>query len=179
MIRLYVSKFDKDITRLIAHLPESWRPFFELISYIGHPVTISSIGLLVVMYGIFKHKPMIALTGTFVWLALLISTALKLLIERARPLTDYVAGMHIPSFSFPSGHTTGSTIAFGLLAFYSYYLLPRPFNYICLAVFSLLILLVGISRVYLGAHYPTDVIGGWILGGVILCVVIFVIKPLQ
>jgi len=133
---------------------------------------------MIVIYGLLKHKPMIILSGTLIWLALIVSTALKDITERTRPLTEYVTRMFVHSFSFPSGHTTGSTVAFGLLAYYCYHLLPSPLNYIALAFFTLLILLVGISRVYLGAHYPTDVIGGWILGGIVLGIVIFVIKPL-
>lgn len=178
MIGLNVTKFDEATIKLISNLPASLRPFFEFISYIGHPITTSSIAFMIVIYGVLKHKPALALSGTFVWLAMLISTALKHTTERARPLTEYVTKMFVHSFSFPSGHTTGSTVAFGLLAYYCYYLLPSPLNYIALAIFTLIILLVGISRVYLGAHYPTDVIGGWIVGGAVLSIVIFIIKPL-
>jgi len=179
MIRINISKFDEAAIKLISHLPSGLRPFFEFISFIGHPISTSLVGFVIIVYGLFKQKPTVALSGTFVWLALLLSTFLKHLVERTRPLTEYVAGMRIHSFSFPSGHTTGSTVAFGLLAYYCYHLLPAPFNYISLVVFIVLIILVGISRVYLGAHYPTDVIGGWVFGTIILSIVIFTIKPLS
>jgi len=179
MIGLKVSKFDEATIKLISNLPASLRPFFELISYIGHPITTSSIGFMIVVYGLLKHKPTVVLSGTFVWLVLIVSTILKNITERTRPLTEYVAGMYVRSYSFPSGHAAGSTIAFGLLAYYGYRLLPSPFNYITLAIFTSLVILVGISRIYLGAHFPSDVIGGWVLGGIILCIVIFIIKPLQ
>lgn len=179
MIVLNISKFDETTNKLISNLPTGLRPFFELISYIGHPITTSSIGFLIVVYGLLKHKPTIVISGTLVWLVLIVSTTTKNIIERTRPLTEYVAGMHFHSYSFPSGHTAGSTIAFGLLAYYCYHLLSSPLNYITLAIFTSIILLVGVSRVYLGAHYPSDVIGGWILGGVVLCTVIFIIRPLK
>lgn len=178
MIRITINKFDEAVIRLVSQLPRGMRPFFELMSYVGHPVTTCLIGLMIAFYGLAKQKPAIVLSGASVWLALLISTALKHVMERARPLTDYVAGMRIHSFSFPSGHTTGSTIAFGLLAYYGYHFLPSPFNYVALVFFVLLIFLVGISRIFLGAHYPTDVIAGWTLGAIILSLVIFVIKPI-
>jgi membrane-associated phospholipid phosphatase len=178
MIGINVSKFDKAAIELVSRLPPGLRPFFELISYIGHPITTSFIGFTIAVYGVFKQKPAIVLSGAFVWLALIISTIIKHAIERSRPLTEYVASMFVHSFSFPSGHTTGSTVAFGLLAYYGYHLLPSPFSYIAVVALILLILLVGVSRVYLGAHYPTDVIGGWALGAVVLGIVIFVIKPL-
>lgn len=178
MIRIDVSKFDKVAISLVARFPYGWRPFFECMSYIGHPVSTSLIGLVVAIYGVVQHKPAIFLSGASIWLALIISTIFKHIIERSRPITEYVAAMHIPSFSFPSGHTTGSTVAFGLLAYYAYHLLPQPFNYVLLALFIMIIIFVGISRVYLGAHYPTDVLGGWILGGIVLAIVIFGIRPL-
>lgn len=179
MIGLKISKFDETTIKLISIIPTSLRPFFELISYIGHPIITSSIGFVIVVYGLLTHKPTIIISGTFVWLVLIVSTILKNITERTRPLTEYAAGMYFHSYSFPSGHTVGSTIAFGLLAYYCYHLLLSPLNYITFAIFTSLILLVGISRVYMGAHYPSDVIGGWVLGGIVLCIVIFIIKPLK
>lgn len=178
MISISVTKFDKVAINAIARLPAYLHPFFEFISYVGHPITTCSLGFLIVVYGFIQHKPAILFSGASIWLALIISTTLKHLVERSRPFTEYVAAMHIPSFSFPSGHTTGSTVAFGLLAYYAYYLLPQPLNYILLVLLVALVILVGVSRVYLGAHYPTDVVGGWILGGIVLGIVIFVVKPL-
>lgn len=178
MIRINVSKFDEAVIRLISNLPTGLRPFFEFMSSIGHPIAISSIGFAVVVYGIFQHKTMMIVGGTFIWLTLLISTTSKRIIKRSRPLTKHVAGMRFHSFSFPSGHTMGSTVAFGLLAYYGSHFLSSPLNDIVLVLCVLLIFLVGISRLYLGAHYPTDVIGGWTLGAVILGVIVFVVNPL-
>lgn len=110
---------------------------------------------------------------------MLVSTILKNLTKRTRPLTDYVAGMRIRSFSFPSGHATGSTITFGLFAYYAIQHFAAPLSCLCLALCALAILSVGISRIYLGAHYPTDVIGGWLLGTTMLTIVILITGSLQ
>lgn len=169
---------DEAATRLIANIPESSRPFFVFMSQIGHPITISCTAGFIVLLGSFAAQLPIVFDGASIWLAMLISTTLKNLTRRARPLTDYVAGMRIRSFSFPSGHTTGSTITFGILAYYALQIVVAPFNYIILAVCSLLILSIGISRVYLGAHFPTDVIGGWVLGLITLAIAITVVGPL-
>lgn len=178
MISIAVSTFDKRAINLVSRLPPSLRPFFRIISHIGHPIPTSCIGGGIALWGIVQHSPALFFSGASVWIALLISTVLKRTIERSRPLTEYVTAMRIPSFSFPSGHTTGSTVSFGLLAYFAHGLLPHPFSYIVFLPLAALIILVGLSRVYLGAHYPTDVVGGWALGGIILTSIIFVIKPL-
>lgn len=178
MIHITVSKFDKEVIGLISRLPSLFRPLFKLMSHIGHPIITSSIGGVIALCGILQHAPVLFFSGGSIWIALLISTILKRTIERSRPLTEYVAAMRIPSFSFPSGHTTGSTVSFGLLAYFACILLPHPYSYIVCLSLAAIVVLVGLSRIYLGAHYPTDVVGGWALGGIILGVVIFVIKPL-
>lgn len=172
-----VSTFDEASTRLIAKLPPSSRGFFKLMSRVGHPITICCAGGVIASIGLINSAPAITLGGTFIWIAMLVSTTLKNLTKRSRPLTDYVAGMRIRSFSFPSGHTTGSTITFGLLAYYALHFLPTPLNSITAAIFVLTVISVGISRVYLGAHFPTDVIGGWLLGATALTVVMIIARP--
>jgi len=172
-----VTAFDGLATRLIAKLPSSSRGFFKLMSRIGHPITICCTAGVIVITGLINNVPTIVLDGAFIWIAMLISTTLKNLTKRSRPLTDYVAGMRIRSFSFPSGHTTGSTITFGLLAYYALHFLPTPLNSIAAAILALTIISVGMSRVYLGAHFPTDVIGGWLLGATALTVVMVIARP--
>ena len=173
-----VSTFDEASTRLIAKLPPSSRGFFKLMSRVGHPITICCIAGIIIIIGFLNSTPTITLGGAFIWIAMLVSTILKNLTKRSRPLTDYVAGMRIRSFSFPSGHTTGSTITFGLLAYYALHFLPTPLSSITIAILTLTIISVGVSRVYLGAHFPTDVIGGWLLGATILTVVMMIARPL-
>jgi hypothetical protein len=66
-----------------------------------------------------------------------------------------------PGFGFPSGHAQNSTVVWGMLAA----LLRRPWLW-GLAV--LLPLLIGFSRLYLGLHWPIDVVGGWVIGAIIV-----------
>jgi len=92
----------------------------------------------------------------------LVNRLLKLLIHRSRPIRV----LHVSSFSFPSGHTMAATIGYGMLAYVmATYWRPRGtkprFLFLAAAVLALA---VGVSRIYLGVHFPTDVIGGFAAG---------------
>ena len=92
------------------------------------------------------------------------NSMLKNYFDRPRPATvthiDQVGPL-----SFPSGHAMTSMIVYGSIAFLVSRLEPgRRLRYGTLIVASLLILLIGTSRMYLGVHYPSDVIGGYIAG---------------
>lgn len=148
-----------------------------LLTYIGEPIVTIGIGIVVMVYGL-TYRTRLLWAGAMVPLTLFVGSGLKLLFERARPMTDFAASMHIQTFSFPSGHSSGSMIAYGLLAYIAFMKLPQPYNYILAVPLIALPFLIGLSRVYLGAHFPSDVLAGWLLGGLALLIVIFVIRPL-
>ncbi|KZE66341.1 hypothetical protein AWM68_08230 [Fictibacillus phosphorivorans] len=95
--------------------------------------------------------------------------------ERDRPLYDRV--IEITGYSFPSGHAMISIAFFGLLSYllvqnYAFLRSYRKYIYLLTALF---VGSVGFSRVYLGVHYPTDVLGGFAAGGtwLLLCVLLY------
>jgi undecaprenyl-diphosphatase len=102
--------------------------------------------------------PLSALSGGMV------SELLKWLFDRARP--DVVPHLQsVVSASFPSGHAMQSAIVYLTLGALLMHTTPRRQTKIAgMAAAILLILPIGVSRVFLGVHYPTDVLGGWLLG---------------
>jgi undecaprenyl-diphosphatase len=179
MVKQDINKFDLALTNwVVTTFGQSTRPFFELMTLLGGPAPVCVIAAGVVGYGLTQHNMRLAISGAIIPLTLIVGTVLKMIFERARPMTEYALNMKIHTFSFPSGHSTGSTVAYGLLAYLAFIKLPAPWNYIAAIVLGLIPFFVGISRVYLGAHFPTDVVAGWILGLVALSVIILVIRPI-
>jgi len=175
-VRTYIHNFDLKLTLLI----QQWRGLempMTIFTTLGHPVTTMGVGLLIIFVGWFRTNARLAYAGMGVFVMLGIGSLLKLLLKRDRPLTEYVNNMMFTSFSFPSGHTVGSTVAYGLLAYLAWHMVPGPWNMIVAGLLIVLIVMVGISRVYLGAHFPSDVVAGWLLGLLGLLLIILIIKP--
>lgn len=177
-MREAIRVFDQRLTQYILHIPESWRGFFLLVTSLGDPIVTVGIGIIVTAIGWMQHNIRLCIAGASIWVTLLIGSGLKLLFGRARPVTEYAANLRIDTFSFPSGHSSGAMIAYGLIAYVCWQVLPQPWGWIVAIICGLIIFGVGISRVYLGAHFPSDVIAGWALGAVALLIVIFVVRPL-
>jgi undecaprenyl-diphosphatase len=95
---------------------------------------------------------------------LLLNLLLKQLFHRARPGADLLYLLpSLSSLSFPSGHTMGTTSVVGSLAVILYVVkAPRVVRLASILIGSAAIVGVGLSRVYLGAHYPSDVLGGFL-----------------
>jgi undecaprenyl-diphosphatase len=104
----------------------------------------------------------------------ILDTLLKELSDRPRPTSSLVQVLgHYDNESFPSGHVFFYVEFFGFLLFLSLlYLKPGLLRTIVLALLSLLIALIGVSRVYLGAHWPSDVAGAYLGGGIWLWLMI-------
>jgi undecaprenyl-diphosphatase len=105
----------------------------------------------------------------------LVNTALKLAINRPRPSADLVRVLSPEQGNgFPSGHAFFVILILGLAAYFIFINLKnRVLRILVLAGLIALIPLTGISRIYLGVHWPSDVIGGYLIGGVFLAVLIW------
>jgi undecaprenyl-diphosphatase len=105
----------------------------------------------------------------------LVNTALKLAINSPRPSADLVHVLSREQGSgFPSGHAFFAILILGLAAYFIFInLKKRVLRMLVIAGLIALILLTGTSRVYLGVHWPSDVIGGYLIGGVFLTALIW------
>lgn len=88
------------------------------------------------------------------------------LVNRPRPTADLVhVSAELPPGSFPSGHVLNLTAGLGLAWYLAYTLLPRsPWRTAMLWVVPIYLVLLGVARVYVGQHWPSDVLGGYLLG---------------
>jgi undecaprenyl-diphosphatase len=123
-------------------------------------LTVASIGMMLLL-----GKPRLAMVTAIAILGgMMASDLLKQTFARTRP--DLVPhGMVVTSASFPSGHSMMAAVVYLTLGVLLARTQPNKWVRVYLIGISTVItVLVGISRVYLGVHWPTDVLGGWILG---------------
>jgi membrane-associated phospholipid phosphatase len=145
-----------------------------LVTFLGNVEVIAVVtSIAVVLLLLLGRKRDAALVLVAVTSSVLFVLLLKLLVGRPRPPVED-ARLIQGGFSFPSGHSAVSAVLYGTLA----YLLMRSVRRLRWRVLigtatALLVLAIGLSRVYLGVHYPSDVLAGWAVGALwVLWVVI-------
>ncbi len=111
----------------------------------------------------------------FTQAAFVVTDLIKNFVCRERPCSDAY-----PGFSFPSGHSSTTMCFYGILIYLVLHYAKSDFwRYFLTALFGLFILLVGISRLWIGVHYPVDVIAGMFLGFLMVNLFIIVSKSLS
>lgn len=141
--------------------------FEEAVRDVTSLGSFSVLGIIVVV--VFAYLLLVGKqrTGWFMAFAVvggtIISTVLKMLFDRPRP--DLTGVAEVFTASFPSGHATVSAVVFLTIGAMLAEATPeRRLKLFYIATAILLTMLVGVSRIYLGVHYPTDVLAGWSLG---------------
>ena len=129
----------------------------------GGPIAMTALGIVGAIV-LWRAKRKAVLMG---WIAAfaggaIIDEVLKHVVHRSRPPYG-AAFVQAGSFSFPSGHAMGSMIGYGMLVWtlFVFWHPRRAWKVIIYVLAGLLVLAIGLSRIFLGVHYPSDVGGGW------------------
>ncbi len=171
-----LSQVDQALTdALRLSVPQPALEVFAVLTHLGDTVTLTALCVFVALVLILLQRPGLAV-GWVVAVAgnSILNNTLKLTIGRVRPLlTD--GGSVASGFSFPSGHSSGSVVAYGLLAYLALRLLPARWHLPAMMVSMTLALTVGASRLFLRVHFGSDVVAGFALGAAWLaaCITIF------
>lgn len=154
--------------------------FYIFITELGSVWFLTTLSVLVIAWLWFKAKDkwgilffIIAVggSGALTWL-------LKQFYERGRPsINEEIDAI---GFSFPSGHSLGSLVFYGFLI----YLISRSsqnkaLKWTAIVGLGILIVLIGTSRIYLGAHFPSDVVAGYIAGTIWLILCLLALEWMQ
>lgn len=162
--------FDQPVQSLVrGDLPPALTVFFASLTRVGD--TAVQVGWVLLFAGLFffwKHwraeAVLMLVSGS---LAGLLISLFKLLYARPRPSISHLVEAH--GYSFPSGHATGAMMIFGVLLVVVSQRMPKGWlKQGCQLALISLIGLVGLSRIYLGVHYPSDVLAGFALGYAVL-----------
>ena len=166
-----INYFDSTVYNYISNniISKSLTPVIKVVTNLGSMVVLTLISLILVLL-IKDNKIRINIPKNVILISI-INYAIKQIIRRPRPI-----GINLikeGGYSFPSGHSTTSIAFYGFLIYLVYkYIDNKALKITLITLLTLIILIIGTSRIYLGVHYASDVLAGFILGIVYLIIFI-------
>ena len=172
-----LANFDDRITQyLVSNRNPALTAYFKFVTDIGDVngyLIVLAISILLTVF-VVKRWKYIGQIAIVLVLATISNMMLKRFIDRARPGIEHL--VVVKSLSYPSGHAMSAMAFYGFLIYLiSKLKINGILKSIIIIFLAILILSIGISRIYLGVHFPSDVVGGFIAGliWVFFCVLIF------
>ncbi|MGE5943887.1 MAG: phosphatase PAP2 family protein [Flavobacteriales bacterium] len=172
-----LANYDKQITDyVISYRSPMLTDYFIFVTHVGDfygYAVVIGISIFVSLV-IFKKRKYVVQIVLVLALSGLSNWILKRAINRARPSIEHLVA--VETLSYPSGHAMAAISFYGFLIYLFYiFKMNRVVKYSVIFLLILLILSIGVSRIYLGVHFPSDIAGGFIAGAiwVVFCVVIF------
>lgn len=162
-----ITRFDagiaNDLNRAV-HDRDGVVGLLRFLSFLGGPPLLTALVAPATVYLLWRGQPRLA---AFLVVTTagggLVDTIVKVLVDRPRPLVDHaIATAH--GKSFPSGHAMSSTVVYGALLVVFLPAVYRRYRRTLVAVVVVIVAAVGSSRLLLGVHFVSDVIGGYVLG---------------
>ncbi|MGR3764667.1 phosphatase PAP2 family protein [Rossellomorea sp. NS-SX7] len=172
-----IAGFDNGVFNVVhAFISPKLTTLMTSVTFLGGVkwLSICTVGIVIVLL-FMKKFPLALFVMLTVSLGAGFNWLLKWIFKRERP--DIEALIEQGGYSFPSGHSMGSFIFYGAVAFMLFRALDKAvFKWLSVLGLSVLILFIGISRVYLGVHYPSDIVGGFTAGGgwLTLCIAVYI-----
>lgn len=140
-------------------IKEQVTPVMKLITFFGGATCL--IGLTLVLFITIKNKKIGLLIGINLVTITILNQIFKFILQRPRPTENRIINEN--GYSFPSGHSMISMAFYGFLIYLIYkYVKNKKIKYISITLISVLIIFIGISRIYLGVHYTSDVLAGFL-----------------
>ncbi|AMX00337.1 phosphatase PAP2 family protein [Rummeliibacillus stabekisii] len=170
-----IVRFDQTLISFIrgfeSHTLTSIMKFFTFIGSFPVVLVLFLIASYI-LYCVLRCRAEVFLLGTVILGTQVINQVLKIFFHRARP--DFHLLIDVGGYSFPSGHAMSAFAFYGILTFIFWRHIPNRFGRTTIVLFSsILILIIGTSRIYLGVHYPSDIIGGYFVSSIWLTIVIW------
>ncbi len=146
------------------------------ITFLGSFKAVIGIAIITMIIMLFNKKRWEALFFSIAVLgSAIFNSILKWIFQRTRPTIHPI--IQETGYSFPSGHSMVAFAMYGMLTYFIVlFLRKRSAKIITIAFFSVLVLSIGLSRIYLGVHYPSDVIAGFSAGGAWLVICLIFLK---
>lgn len=176
-----IAQFDQTVISYVQGLESpALTPVMLSFSFIGAgaPATVLTVLISIYLYVVLRHRRELVFFLTLLLSSWVLNELLKLLFHRARPIIHRIA--EATGYSFPSGHSMAAFTLYGALSFLLWRHIPTPWGRFLLVLGSaVMIVMIGVSRIYLGVHYPSDVIGGYLASGSLLALSIWLFQRIQ
>ena len=172
-----LATYDTTITDyVISYRSPNLTSYFKFMTNVGdvYGYLIVLVIFLLLSLLVFKRWKYVVQATLVLALATVSNMMLKRFIDRARPGIEHLVS--VETLSYPSGHAMSAMAFYGFLIFLvTKFKIHKVIKYALIAILILLILSIGISRIYLGVHFPSDIAGGFIAGfiWVVFCVLVF------
>lgn len=177
MLKEAIVRFDSSVTIFVSQWPSWILTPMIIITNVGQPIVMALAAVAVGAWAWYHAQTRITFSMGAALVAMGINSILKHYVHRTRPDTLYVSEMYFKTSSFPSGHAFSAMVVCALFAYLAVKYVPGLWGWIGAILLIVFALLVGVSRVVVGAHYPTDVLAGWLLGAIFAVLIIIFIKP--
>ena len=159
------------LDQTVGHWLQLWHPAgltwtMKLISVIGAPEALAPLGVILAIYAFYRHSPSRSALILMLTAGNILTPLLKHFFSRPRPTADQLRVLIIErDYSFPSGHAVGIVIFAAVVIVFCWNYFRQRIRWWSLLGLAIMILLVGLSRLYLGVHWLTDVLAGYVVGG--------------